>query len=201
MRLGLHITMIAIAILVAPQIAAGDRVNIFSDPDYKDCFQYDFSVGNNVVYVVHDVWDGAGGVRFRISSGGGFNAILVSETIEYDHEETFYHEGNTQDGVEVIYLMAFECYYHDFLIATLTYYEDGTSLPCSYLEATAHPDAPSGMVESRKCPDMEWIPGPPSNRFNVNQAHWTPEYPGCPTWCGTTPTERSTWGAIKTLFE
>ena len=147
------------------------------------------SPGPVTVYMLIRYPQDVGKVRFRVVPSPGLHMEYLSEVIN-----ALTWTGNTQDGIEVDFEA---CLGGERLVATIMYNFVGTSEPCSYLEFAPHPSATSGSAEVWDCRASYWkIPGRIRRLYVKNECDMSAY------WCILgTPTEETTWGAIKALYE
>lgn len=138
------------------------------------------------LYVVHHAPVQAAGSRFRLEPSADLTMVYQSETLHLG-----YAQGNLRDGVEIHYGT---CLQGDYLVATVIYLADGNSAPCSYVTVAPHPDVASGEPEVWNCAEG-WVPDGFVTKIYVVKGG------NCPGWCFASPTENTTWGAIKALYQ
>ena len=203
----------AVLALAIPAFAAaqGGYIGVFENPQGSDCDLQDTFPAVRQFYVVHHAAaSGARGSRFRVVQGGGALLIFLTETPAF----TLF-EGSAEPGLTVCYNA---CYTSPVLVTTLIYFGQGLSLPCSYISVEAHPEALSGRVEKLDCDgavlsisgftsplnggvSCPCFVSPLSQDKNAEPSTKAPRKPGSFPLCQPVPTEASTWGRIKALYE
>jgi hypothetical protein len=103
--------------------------------------------------------------------------------------------GNSQTGVAINYG---QCMTGTFQILSITYFGQGTSWPCCYLEVRPDPAALSGSIDVYDCNDQLQIGYGWGDIVNSDST--------CPCnvgleYCYPVAVEEHTWGKIKSLFE
>jgi hypothetical protein len=134
------------------------------------------------VYVVHDpegpgVWTHA--AWFMVSGGGGFTGVWIGDTTPYPNGVVV---GASPTGIQTYYG---GCVPPGHLL-TITYMMSGTSAPDSYLEVLPDPEDPSMMILVVSCYGFEMMRCD-GGRLTINPSG--------------VPTESTTWGRIKGMYE
>lgn len=175
--------LLAAILLVPGQGTAqflGGKVSLYSDLAFTDTIACDTGVGTLAIHVVwEDPNESARDVLFMIAGSAGFTGTWLEDSTPYTVV------GTSQEGVGIVFPTCMPSPIHAL---TVTYAIDGTSSANSYVEVVPHPGTPTGMIEVNVCVYIEFARG---GRLLVN-----PE--GV---CPPLPTEPTTWGAIKALYE
>ena len=185
-------------------------LGLFSDSTpYLVCEMQDRQAGVATVYVVHKLTTGAAASRFRVIPGDGATLTYLTET------SPFVAAGNSQDGVCIEYG---GCLSPEFLVLTITYFGQGTSATCSWLEVVADPHSPSGQIEIMGCDDIVyiglgrrlyinndgscdcWACGPAAETA-VQSVVLRPAAGGARNLCPVSPVAHESWGHIKALYD
>jgi hypothetical protein len=179
------------------------RIGISVDEATLDCDLTDIASGVATLYVVHDLCPGSSGSRLRLETSPGFTGSLISEI--HPFPATI---GDAFSGVSITYGA---CLASPVVLLVLNYQFYGTSSTCSYVRVIAHPLSPDQRIEVWDCEHTpnRMIPHPGGlhvNRYVPPTFYWCPDgdegdIPGCNPIPGTVPTNASTWGQIKALYE
>jgi len=166
-------------------IACGGLMRLCSSRD-GNCYYSDRTPGVFSVYVYLYPWpSGATGCSFRVVADEGFTASFIGDVT------FFYVVGNSQDGVIIWFL---DCLNFDIDVLKIVYYGYGTSAPCTLLRLVPHPESETGEVEYYDCSS----PYPQAVAARTCDLMVNPY--GCEPPCVLTPTQETTWGAIKSLY-
>lgn len=160
------------------------------------CSVHDNTVGMRTVHVIHFPNPGTTASRFKLVADAGVSMTYVSET---NHVGTAM--GNTQEGIAVCYG---SCLAGADLLVSVSYMAFGTSENCSQIRIVPHPSAET--VDAIRCDNT------PVGSY-VSDLYVTAVLGdcGCPPihafqgspslfGCQATPTQASSWGAIKALY-
>jgi hypothetical protein len=162
-----------------------DVIGLYADADvYVACAFLETSTVLDTVFVVHKPSLGATSSRWMVESNGGFGCSYVAETVRMPS-----WTGNSQTGILLQYG---GCLTSDNVLLVMMYYFcQGTSSTCSYLEVVADPASGSRQIEAVDCTFK-------TRRVDGRKLYANPG-PGCdPCW---NPTENTSWGKIKTLYQ
>ena len=189
-------------------LAIGARANppraqyegaLFLLDEYDACETTDGGVAVRTFQIVHYL-GGARALRFRIEAGDGSTMTYLSESHNFPHTL-----GNTQDGVTVCYD---ECREDYTVVLAVNYMSYGTStVTCSKIRVTPHPNA--ATVDGTACD------GAAIGLYVFDLTVHTPGnacggcpgdphvFPGTPQIvnCMPVPVAKTTWGAIKALYQ
>ena len=172
-------------ILFAP-IAWGQAggIGLYFDQDYhEDCY-HDVEAALVQVYVVHMLTPGATASQFMVIPGGGFNCTFTGEVIAVPVSI-----GSSLGGLSASYG---GCMVYPILISTMSYFCMGTSPACAYLQVVPDPAAPTGEIEVVDCSFVK--------RFAVGGTAYLNPSGACELYC-IHPTEQTSWGKVKVLYE
>lgn len=178
----LHRTSLTAALLLALAATAlaqlpGGTIHLYTDPAFTDTTATDDSAGTLSIYVV---WRGgppdAVAWWLKITESPGFTGAWTGDT---PHTGGFF--GDTRTG---IHLVEVSCLPDPAHVVTVVYQTFGTSAPCQTISVTA---AGAAGIRINSC-DAQGLPANGSTLV-VNPL-------GCPV-----PIEKTTWGAVKALYE
>ncbi len=165
----------------AAQFLYVGTIRLFCDSLYT-CTETDDTVpGILTVYVVHDpeggeIYDWHTAAQFMVSGGGGFTGTWLADTSPYPRLI-----GTSPTGISILYDT---CAPPGHLL-TIRYMMWGTSTPDSYLEVLPHPDEPMKLILVYPCTGFaNYCDG---GRLTINPSG--------------VPTESTTWGRIKEMYE
>lgn len=164
--------------------AQGGQVGVFSDVAATNCNYADASVGLGSIYVVHitdGVAAGAQGSQFKIDLGAGVNMTVTGVQANYPLVI-----GEPYTGVAVTYNV---CAALPTLVYTLNFFNQGTSVPCSYVSVIGYAQT-GGAVRVLACSGIEYNL-PAGGQLIVNSDG------SCD--CDI-PVDDATWGEIKALY-
>lgn len=154
-------------------------IGLFADTQGNDCDIVDTPMTVVDVYVVHMATPGATASAFKIIASSGFNMTCVAEsTCDPVCGSVWTGRTASYGG----------CVASPILLVTVTFFAEGTSATCSYLEVVDHPT--SGTIEVVDCSYQHHVAG--GGRLYVNPDG------SCP--CGLVPANETSWGNIKTLY-
>lgn len=172
-------------ILIAP-IAWGQSgfIGLFFDQNYSVPCRDDLEVALVPVYVVHMWTPGATASQFMVIPGGGFSCIFTGERIAVPVSI-----GSSLDGLSASYG---GCLASPILISTMNYFCQGVSPACAYLMVVPDPAAPTGQIEVIDCNIVRLL------GFGT-KAYLNPTGT-CYYYC-IQPTEQTSWGRVKVLYE
>ncbi len=153
-------------------------INLYSDSLWTSTELADTVIAPFDIYVVIENVGTATTLAFQIVPSDGFTAVWVSEWSDFPI--VF---GSSPTGVE---MSLGTCASPPVLILTVRYVGLGTSGTCSSLQVSPHPDHPGEMV--MECTFWWW--GDVGGRLHVNPIGD----------CTAVPIERTTWGAVKSLY-
>ena len=148
-----------------------------------DCRLTDSSAGVKYIYIGHNAPSGAKSSQFRIPTPACWTgATLIAATAA----PGFIAYGDLEDDLLISYE---QCYAGRFLIATATYFTQGTAPTCCQVNILKAPSAPVDGVAMTDCGDYAHL---------INAFHLMVNESGeCPCY---SPTHDATWGAIKALY-
>lgn len=177
---------LAVACLLASATASiASRLALYSDAAMSQCSLTDTNAGIADVYVVHRElpFQGAVGSVFEVAASAGF----VGTWLEDISPAGLTRNGTSQSGIAVGY--GGVCKFTDLLILHVRYQMQGTSTPCSFLQASPYPGFP--WIFTTTCGDDTELPVE-GGRLIVNADQTCP--------CGTVATQPSTWARIKAMY-
>jgi hypothetical protein len=185
----MRFSVILIAILlVVPAAAMAQHgvIGLFADETATSCEMVDNGQGILDIYVMHTLVAGSTASEFMVQPSAGFTAMHIGDTTPY------LYIGNSQTGISVAYG---ECLTAPIHIMTITYLFDGTSSACGYLEVVADPNAvPVPGIYMTDCV----LPVP--NKFSPQGGKLFVNGDGSCPCMSPVPTEESTWGQIKAMY-
>lgn len=170
--------------------AQSGYLGIFGDAEATDCYPMDDYVGILRFYVVMIESEGFTGTEFSVVPGGGFVGVFMGDELSDQANISF---GNSPTGKQIA-LGA--CRSGTVHVLTISYYCQGLSPTCSYLEVLPNPE--SIHPETVNIANCDYIlANVPSGRTYVNHDETCScEAPGY----NTTPVQPSTWGGVKALY-
>ena len=187
MRRSTLLLLVALCVPLATHAQVPGHIGIYGNPEATKCHIEDIFPRTIQAYVVHALHDGAMAGAFTVSSSEGFTGVFLGD-IEAPGMLKF---GSAPTGVDIGYG---GCHFTLTHVLTVTYYLDGRSQPCSYLEITPTTSGnTTGILMVRCDQELDYAEG---GRAYVNgNASCQCFAAGSPT-----PTERSTWGGIKDMY-
>jgi len=173
------VTIMMLAAMAPTSDSHATRIELFSDSTFTDSTLVDLEPRHFDVYVVHKNESGGvlSGSDFSVAASSGFDATYLG-----DSRHAGIYLGTTFEGISVGYGT---CAQTPVLAVVMSFFGNGTSQPCSYLEVAPHPEI--GAIVWHDCVPNDKPPGD-GGRLWVNCT-------GPPV-----PTEESTWGRIKDLY-
>jgi hypothetical protein len=187
------LTPLALALVIAvsspAKVGPGGRVALFSDAGLSKCSLTDSSPQIIDVYVAHITTGSlaesdAASIQFRITSSPGFTGTWLEDIVPTGMS----HFGASQSGIGIGYGSCPTA--GTILVLHLRYQLQGTSTPCSFLEAGPYPNL--CCVATQTCYFFNELPVD-GGRLQVNPDQ------SCP--CeATLAIEPSTWGRIKAMY-
>lgn len=182
------IVVLAVALIVpAAAMAQYGVIGLYTDQGATSCDVVDNGQGVLDIYVVHTMVVGATAVQFKVQPSAGFTAVHVGDQTPY------LFIGNSQTGISVAYG---ECLGAPINVMTITYLFDGTSSACGYLQVVGDPNAPtgSGLFAVDCAPEWEM------QAHDVQGGSLFVNGDGSCPCLSPVPTEPSTWGQIKAMY-
>lgn len=180
-----RIALLSLCLIMVASLAfaQGGRIGVFSDPGASDCDYDDIAVGLGSIYVVH-ISDGidnaAQGSAFQVELGAGANMTVTGVVANYPLVI-----GEPYTGVAITYSV---CAALPTLVYTLNFFNQTTSLPCSYVSVI--PYSVTGTVDVLACSSIEYH-YPSGGQAIINSDG------SCD--CNV-DAEQETWGKIKSLY-
>lgn len=153
-------------------------INLYSDSLWTSTELADTVVFPFDIYVVIENVASAHFLWFQIVPSDEFTAIWVSEWSDFPTVV-----GSSPTGIAI---NLETCASPPFLLLTVRYVGLGTSGTCSSLQVGPHPDSSGEMLE--ECNFWSWFNV--GGRLDVNPIDD----------CTAVPIERTTWGAVKSLY-
>ena len=190
-----------VLLLIGVGLAAAqgnDTIEVSFSAFQQECqLANDTGPGIRTVYVRHTFSPGSLASRFRITLDPGVEMTYLSEAHPFPMTI-----GNTQDGISVCYGGCTES--GAFVVATITYMYQSSSVSCPRLRVAAHPDAET--VEVVNCygvPEVAWAQDmyvlTPGGICGCPDPHRSAGSPGAFA-CEPVLVEKHTWGAVKALY-
>ncbi|UCH84851.1 MAG: hypothetical protein JSW50_03950 [Candidatus Latescibacterota bacterium] len=165
-------------------------IGVFSDPQGTSCEFVEAYPGVMQVYIVHvDVPESIGS-QFMVYESAEFTGVYLGEELGTGGIKS----GNAPTGVSFGYGVCLSSPIH---ILTISYYVDGTSDPCSYLEIVPDPHAQNGEINTVDC-DFETVILEVGGRGNFNVSAADPC--DCSDPFALLPTEATTWSRVKAMY-
>jgi hypothetical protein len=169
----------------------GGYIGIFADPLGSSCEFEEAYPGVIQVYVVHVDAPEARAAQFMVAQSNKFTGAYLGEAMGFEGLAF----GNSQTGLEVAYSTCVPSPIH---ILTISYYIDGTSDPCSYLEVV--PDPSEDEILMIGCYSFDLIVLDVGGRMNFNVAAAADDC-DCADPVAPVPVEKTTWGHVKALYQ
>lgn len=155
------------------------HIGLYSDASFTDCELIDNIPEVKTVYVVHKYTPGATGSQFDIGSGGGFNCIWIAETSI---------DTRICDPGPCPYISYGGCLASDIVVKVLTYFCQGISAPCAYLQIV--PKEGNTVIVVYDCDSGALVGNGGIMYVNADGS----------CFCRV-PSEETHWGKIKALYE
>jgi len=173
-------------------------ISVAADPGGSSYTIFDTGVDLKTVYVLHTLTPGVIASRFKIEESPNVTMVYVGETV---HEPAYV--GDTRVGITICYGV---CKTSPVLLVSMQYAAFGTSGDCSAIYPVPHPS--STTFEAVDCGGHTLVAGCSGAWVNqtINCQGSPPDcsvdgsVSGVPLSC-TVPTEPSTWGQIKSMFD
>jgi hypothetical protein len=166
-------------------------IGVFADPLGTSCEFDEVFPGVIQVYIVHIDAPEAIAAQFMIAQSDKFKGSYLGEAAGVPNIIV----GNSQTGISAAYG---ECKPSPIHILTISYFVDGTSDPCSYLEVVPDPANIYGGILMVDCADNVIVLDA-GGRLNFNVAAAAQEcHCGDPS--AVLPAEDTTWGHVKALY-
>lgn len=164
----------------------GGTIGLYTNPQGTNCDFSDTAPGLIQMYVVHTNTEGSSGVEFAAPIPECItNAIWMGDAKPFATSM-----GTSQSGVDVLYGACLAAPVH---VMTINIFGSGTTGSCCAMTVVPHPANANGWVAATDCTPMELRGFGLTAYVNGNEA--------CPCQTGTPlPTERSTWGRVKSLY-
>jgi hypothetical protein len=177
--------LLSFALMLVAGMAFGQAgtVGVFADQNGSVCNLSDSPAGTKDYYVVHINYLTSGGVQFLAKVPSCFTGSFNKDAFP----SYALVIGATQTGCTVTY----DCRSTPVLLATITLNVLGTTPACCQWNVTADPVVGSGQIEVSDCDFNVWFASGYHGTFNPNS--------GCQ--CPSIPTEDTTWGQVKALYE
>lgn len=172
--------LLLLALAVGPVRAQAGFIGLYTDHAYTDCTAIDPASNPLQVHVVHMATPGATASRFKLRTGGGFAMTYLAESCVGCFGDLF-------NGIH--FPSYFSCVSSPIWLASITYYTQGLSEVCSYLEVIPDPASATGTIEVIDCGGQTLVGG--SSTLYVN--------PDGTCECGI-PTGTTNWGRVKALY-
>lgn len=189
-----RVLLVTLAVVCVCSIAfaqpPGGQIMIFADPLGTDCFPKDRFPNVLQVYVVQIDAEGASGSQFKIETGGGFEGVFLGEELALTRG---LKQGNSTTGTGIGYG---ECLVSPIHLLTLSYYCNGLSSECSYLEVTDAYEGERGELTSVDCSL------PPLRQETLGGRTYVNANPSCPCEVAGAllPVYETTWGNVKAMY-
>jgi len=164
---------------------------VFADPQGTNCEFVEAYPGVMQVYIVHVGAAEAMASQFMVEASAGFNGIYLGEEMTTGNIKT----GNATTGCSVAYG---QCHATPINMLMISYYVDGPSDPCSYLEVVPDPKSQTGEINIVDCTGtLVTLEVGGRGNFNVAAA---PSSCDCSDPLSPVATEVLTWGQVKALY-
>jgi hypothetical protein len=179
--------LLTFALMLVAGMAFGEpgRIGIFSDPTGgNNCNLTDSPAGTKNFYVVHIDATSVSGSQFLAKVPDCFTGTFSKDT----YPAGFLNIGTSQIGLSVVYDPY--CSNSPVLLVTIELNVLGTTPACCVWRVTADPAVSSGEIEVADC------------EYNVLFATGYHALFNTDTTCNCSiPTEDTTWGQVKALYE
>jgi hypothetical protein len=166
-----------------PQGPSG-TVALFSDLEGTDCSIVVPASGIFQVHFFHIWHQGARAVEFSAPIPQCLGAIHLGENSDFLSKA-----GDTLTGVTIDYQ---ECLPAPISLVRVTYFANAPTENCCYWPALAHPDEPSGEIVVQDC-ELNTVYATRGRALANPTANCPCNFP--------VPTEVTTWGEIKSMYE
>jgi hypothetical protein len=175
----LTVIMVFSASMASAQLG---QLVVSADPLGADCNIVDGAPGLLKIWVVHTLGVGIAGSEFSAPAP----SCMIGATYLSDGDQAGAAVGDTQTGLSIGYGA---CSASPVAVVSMSFFGAGLSAPCCQYPILPHPI--TGLIIFNDCipVDLPGQAGPPAT-INGDDAV-------CP--CAV-PTEESTWGAVKSLF-
>jgi hypothetical protein len=178
------VVMVGPAVVLANPIPCGGFAP-HADPNGIECRIYDTTPGVLTIYIVdpgYEMPNGATAWQFKAT----VPACMIGATYLADGQVLPITIGNSQTGVVTSY--GGQCVLGPTHLLTILVYGAGQSQECCFWMLQAHPDAPSGRIESVDCANQIVLRTSGVGLVNPD-AHYC-----------VNPTEPTTWGKVKAVY-
>jgi len=176
----------ALMLVASLAFAQAGSVGVFADPAGLSCNLLDQApMGVKLYYVVHVYTTGATAVQYRAKLPlcmTGTGAMWLSDQNQFPVAV-----GNSQIGIGIAYG---SCKVGPVFLQIVQVFAQGTTPPCCRWYVDADPAVPSGKIEGSDCAFVVFYPTGGQGIINSG-----------PTCNCNIPTEDTTWGQVKALYE
>lgn len=172
----------ALMLVASLAFAQAGSIGIFADPAATNCNLADAAPGLGLYYIVHVFTGGATGSEWAATKPACHTGMWLS-----DMNQFAVVLGNTQTGYSVGYGA---CKIGTVHICTMQMFNSGTTPACCLWQVVPHPANANGRIEGSDCNFDLILPTGGAAIVNSNT--------GCN--CNV-PTQDTTWGGVKALFE
>jgi hypothetical protein len=182
MKKALLLTLV-LMVSASMAFAQGGSVGIFADPGGTSCNLADVAAGLASYYAVHVYHAGATASQFAAPQP----ACMVGVTYLSDTAVFGVTIGSSQTGVAIGYGTCQAAPTH---VLTINYFVGGATPPCCYYPVIPDPNVPSGQIEVTDC---NFLPLFATGGIGIIN-------PDATCQCDV-PTQDSTWGKVKSLYQ
>ena len=198
------VCLVGLLILTSIATASGvnaqaGSINVYGDIGLTQCDIVESTPGLLTLYISHEWAQGVIGAQFALDMYGT-TWMYLSQASPY------WMLGDVISGATVCYGA---CLNNPGVILEVTFFSSGTTPPCTIISIVPNPEAPALLALD--C-DMNLV-SPTGGAAFVNGdgtcfCHAGPGTPATPagdqavtSFCGPVPVEKTTWGAIKSMYE